>query len=418
MIDDALFQPPDSLFADADDDDPELGGAAGLESEPSGKESEDDLSFSDDLSDVTLAPSDWTVETVLLQLQQGTFELDPEFQRRNAWTDQRKSKFIESLILGLPIPQLIFAYEEDRSSGEERYVVIDGKQRLLAINSFFSEEKPLRLGHLTVLHQLNGLTREEILQDPALARYAKRIRNRTIRTVVIKQWKSNDFLHLVFHRLNHQTLPLSPQELRQALNPGPFTSFADSFAAASDQLHRVLGVKEKPDFRMRDVELLVRHLSFRTRLEDYAGNLKVFLDETCRTYNEAWDETRDVLFAESQECNDAIDATYTIFEGDAFRRYADGHYESRFNRAIFDIMTYYFAQPELRASALQAKASVKSAYESLSNSSSNFQASVSSTTKTTTATAIRLAEWGEQLRKILSVDIAVPALGSDKKIHL
>lgn len=49
MIDDALFQPPDSLFADADDDDPELGGAAGLESEPSGKESEDDLSFSDDL---------------------------------------------------------------------------------------------------------------------------------------------------------------------------------------------------------------------------------------------------------------------------------------------------------------------------------------------------------------------------------
>lgn len=358
------------------------------------------------------------METVLLQLQQGTFELDPEFQRRNAWTDQRKSKFIESLILGLPIPQLIFAYEEDRSSGEERYVVIDGKQRLLAINSFFSEEKPLRLGHLTVLHQLNGLTREEILQDPALARYAKRIRNRTIRTVVIKQWKSNDFLHLVFHRLNHQTLPLSPQELRQALNPGPFTSFADSFAAASDQLHRVLGVKEKPDFRMRDVELLVRHLSFRTRLEDYAGNLKVFLDETCRTYNEAWDETRDVLFAESQECNDAIDATYTIFEGDAFRRYGDGRYESRFNRAIFDIMTYYFAEPELRASALQAKASVKSAYESLSNSSSNFQASVSSTTKTTTATAIRLAEWGEQLRKILSVDIAVPALGSDKKIHL
>lgn len=149
MIEDALFGPPGSLYAGVDDDDPESDAATSVGSESSGQENESDLQFADDLSDVTLSPSDWTVETVLLQLEQETFELDPKFQRRNAWTGQRKSKFIESLMLGLPISQLIFAHEEDESSSEERYVVIDGKQRLLAIRSFFEDTSPLRLTFLT-----------------------------------------------------------------------------------------------------------------------------------------------------------------------------------------------------------------------------------------------------------------------------
>lgn len=418
MIGDALFEPPDSLFVENDEGDPEFPSADIGQEEASGRETEDDLRFTDDLTDVTLAPSDWTVETVLLQLQQETFELDPEFQRRNAWNDQRKSKFIESLMLNLPIPQLIFAYEEDPTTGEERYVVIDGKQRLLAINSFFDEEQPLRLTHLTVLTQLNGKTREEILADPVIARYARKIRNRTVRTVVLKQWKNNDFLHLVFHRLNHQTLPLSPQELRQALNPGPFTSFADRFAADSDQLHRVLGVKNRPDFRMRDVELLVRFMSFRTRLDQYAGNLKAFLDDTCKTYNDGWASVEGEIRRLAAECNASIDATYEIFDRNAFRRFTEDGYETRFNRAIFDIMTFYFSVPEIRREALLKAPEVKSAYEALGASSSTFRSAVAATTKTTAATAARLTEWGRALEPLVTVDFPVPSLGADKKIDL
>ncbi|GMA87427.1 hypothetical protein GCM10025868_26770 [Angustibacter aerolatus] len=182
-----------------------------------------------------LAPSDWTVETILSQLNQSAFELDPDFQRRNAWTDQRKSKFIESLMLGLPIPQLTLA-EQENAAGDLSYIVIDGKQRLLTLESFFGSDEPLRLSGLgSGLVQWNGRTAAEIREEVAGKRLLRRLENRTIRTVVIRKWPNDDFLHLVFHRINHQTLSLSAQELRQALLPGPFTTFADKFAASSEE---------------------------------------------------------------------------------------------------------------------------------------------------------------------------------------
>ncbi len=51
--------------------------------------------------------TDWTAETIISQLNRNNIDLDPSFQRRSAWTDKKQSLFIESLILGLPIPQLI-----------------------------------------------------------------------------------------------------------------------------------------------------------------------------------------------------------------------------------------------------------------------------------------------------------------------
>lgn len=122
------------------------------ELETAGTETEDDIADVKDIDfrDVVLAPSDWTVKTILSQLGDGSFELDPDFQRRNAWSVPRKSKFIESLMVGLPIPQIVFAEKEDED-GSPSYVVIDGKQRLLTLQSFQSTEDPLKLAGLTVL---------------------------------------------------------------------------------------------------------------------------------------------------------------------------------------------------------------------------------------------------------------------------
>jgi hypothetical protein len=74
-----------------------------------------------------------TAETVVSQLKRGSIDLNPNFQRRSAWTDKRQSLFIESLILGLPIPQLILAEDKTKKGS---FIVIDGKQRLLAILRF------------------------------------------------------------------------------------------------------------------------------------------------------------------------------------------------------------------------------------------------------------------------------------------
>jgi hypothetical protein len=71
-----------------------------------GSESEDDLGSIDPslLGKAVVTGTDWTADTILSQLAKGTMALDPTFQRRDAWSQSRKSKFIESIILGLPIP--------------------------------------------------------------------------------------------------------------------------------------------------------------------------------------------------------------------------------------------------------------------------------------------------------------------------
>jgi uncharacterized protein with ParB-like and HNH nuclease domain len=74
-------------------------------------------------SGATLWSTDWTTETIISQLMKGNINLSPKFQRRNAWNDKRKSLFIESLFLGLPVPQLILAEDKNKKGS---FIVIDG----------------------------------------------------------------------------------------------------------------------------------------------------------------------------------------------------------------------------------------------------------------------------------------------------
>ena len=108
------------------DDDDDL-----FDQDPS-EEGEDDLDPADlkAIEQTAVYSSDWTAETIVSQLRRGNIELTPSFQRRDAWRDDRKSTFIESLFLGLPIPQIVLAEMKDRRGG---FLVIDGKQRLTAL---------------------------------------------------------------------------------------------------------------------------------------------------------------------------------------------------------------------------------------------------------------------------------------------
>jgi hypothetical protein len=204
-----------------------------------------------------VAATDWTTETVVNQINKGNILLNPRFQRRDAWENSRKSRFIESLILGLPIPQLVLAETKNRKG---RYIVIDGKQRLLSIRQFTAGENDpdytqLRLTGLDIRRDLNTKTLNDISNDADLYQDVSAFENQPIRTVVIKNWRDENFLYRIFLRLNTGSVPLSPQELRQALHPGKFVDFADSHSGDSSALREILKNK-KPDFRMRDTELL------------------------------------------------------------------------------------------------------------------------------------------------------------------
>ncbi|WP_103338034.1 DUF262 domain-containing protein [Amycolatopsis sp. CA-126428] len=379
---------------------------------------------SEDVTRAVVTDTDWTTETILSQLRRGNIQLDPRFQRRDAWTKSRKSKFIESLILGLPIPQIVLAEDKGRRG---KFIVLDGKQRLLALRQFAAgsslavpdaEENftGYSLSALEVRDDLRLATLKKMENDGRYVDDLNALLNETIRTVVVRQWPNEDFLNLVFLRLNTGSVKLSPQELRQALHPGEFTNFLDDFATESSSLQRALRIK-KPDFRMRDVEILLRYFAFEYRIEKYTGNLKKFLDETVQEFNGHWDSLQAEIELTADRFADAIEATFSIFDDNAFFRWSKGGYEGRFNRAVFDVMVHYFGQPAIRDLAVEKATFVENAFKDLCETDIEFVESIQTTTKTPLATHRRLSRWGQKLSTALDVDIRIPTF-EDNRINL
>ncbi len=382
------------------------------EIEKIGAENEEDISVNlDSFSDAVIWGTDWTTETIVSQLNRGNIELNPKFQRREAWDKKRKSRFIESIILGLPIPQIILAEKKEKKG---TYIVIDGKQRLLSIRQFFSKTEDtvfpvLKLIGLDSLDIINGNSYQDIKTNPQYSHLASSVENQSIRTIVIKNWPNEDFLFNVFLRLNTGSLQLSPQELRQALHPGPFIDFSDEFSISSEQIKRTLKL-DKPDYRMRDVELVIRFFAFKYFIDNYNGNLKRFFDDTVKTLNADWTKNEHEIKSTSLDLNEAIDTTYEIFGDNAFNKWKAGSYLKSFNRAIFDIMTYYFSVKEIRELALKNKKEIESKFTYLCETDVEFLQSFETSTKNIQPTHKRFNLWGNSLKDILKVDFHVPNL--------
>jgi Protein of unknown function DUF262 len=357
------------------------------------QESEEDVHAKrSDVGSAVLFNTDWTVETLFRQIEKQNINLDPKFQRREAWDVNRKSKFIESILCSLPIPNVVLA--EDKAS-KGRYVVIDGKQRLFAIYSFLRNEFELR--NLSIRSDLNGRnfsSLSETSPDDVTA-----LENYPIRSVIIRNWPDEDYLYTVFYRLNSGSLPLSPQELRKALHGGILLDYIDDFIQGSDAFKSVFGYK--PDPRMLDIELVLRSVAFDRFYEDYRGDLKRFLDDTVKFYDGDWATQRFVLDEILDRLSQSLILTSLVFGKDAFKKWNGLTFERRINRAIFDVISRFFADRSLFADAKAAKEEVVQRFKKLCEESDAFRDAIERTTKTPGATRTRHMLWGEQLAKTL-----------------
>ena len=222
----------------------------GFDYEAFGSENEEDIQLikTAEIDKCYLWATDWTVETLVNQVLKGYIILDPIFQRRDAWKQDRKTRFIESVILNLPIPQIVLA------EIGSKLIVVDGKQRLLSLMQFIGHDgwNPLTLKGMQIL-PLDGKKYSDIKDTDIGFRFD----NNTIRTVILKNNPSDNYVNLIFSRLNTNSVALSAQELRQSMFSGPFTEFTESYTREHTYLSALLG-SEDPDFRMRDVDLLIR----------------------------------------------------------------------------------------------------------------------------------------------------------------
>ena len=387
--------------------------------ESAGEDQEEEQSARGAYAQAVVHATDWTTETIIAQLKRGNIALNPRFQRRDAWTVQQKSKFIESLVMGLPVPQIVLAESREKRGS---YLVLDGKQRLLSLLQYWGlgqgAKNRYALSGLKILTHLNRKRLSDLEGEPSLEPELNALLNQTIRTVVIKNWPDTDFLHLVFLRLNTGSVKLSPQELRQALLPGKYTDWVDEKASKSEPLRTLLNISE-PDYRMRDVEVLARFIAFRQFLNDYPGRMKKFLDASFEDLNSRWsllgEPAGDVAEQEAEDSLGAFEAAVaalsTIFGINEVARKPGSR---PFNRAIFDLLAFYAQNDAIRIAMLDKSSQVKAAYAELFDNAA-FVSAVDRDTAGLNNTALRLVTWGEALQAALGMDFPVPRVVVDGK---
>ena len=134
--------------------------------------------------------TEYTIEILALKMSNGDFEI-PDYQREFTWEDKRRSRFIESVLMGLPIPFLFFW--ESPTTG--RLEIVDGVQRLKTIHEFVLGD--FALGDLEELSLLNGLK----FKDMLVSRQRK-IKNRSIRGIVLNEHTDEQSRFDLFERIN------------------------------------------------------------------------------------------------------------------------------------------------------------------------------------------------------------------------
>ncbi|WP_294336298.1 DUF262 domain-containing protein [uncultured Sphingomonas sp.] len=243
-----------------------------LEVEDDEEDPEEIAFWTERQKELVTAQADYNLGTLRDLADDNTIDMKPHFQRRFRWDDKKKSKLIESLLLNVPIPPIYL--NEDKFG---RYSVIDGKQRVSAVQDFLNDKYSLK--DLIVFHDLNGLKFSQLPKQ-----FQPILRTRpTLRAIIVLRQSDPAVKYEVFQRLNTGGVPLNPQEIRNNLFSGDFNS-AINLAGESDLFYRSLNIsdKDKPDSamfkEMRDSELVLRFLTFSRTWNSFKGGVKIQLD--------------------------------------------------------------------------------------------------------------------------------------------
>ncbi|WP_414159901.1 DUF262 domain-containing protein [Pseudomonas sp. BNK-45] len=354
------------------------------------QEDESDLSDSISFKDAIVMNADWTIETIVGQISKKNIDLQPGFQRRAAWDDVRKSRLVESIIVGMPVPNIVLAENKDHRG---RFIVIDGKQRLLAINDYLNGGYALR--GLDIRPDLNGLKYNDLAQEDR-----EYLENSTLRSTVIRNWKDENFLYAIFFRLNSGSLPLSPQELRKALVGGNLLDRIEEYLESSAPFQALFG--ETLDKRMRDSELVLRFIAYDRALEEYRGDFKDFLDQTVEYYEASWEARKGEAEQALIRLDRALITTMNIFSKDSFKKWIGDKFERVINRAVFDCITRYFADEHVALAARSKQHEIYDAFKDICKTQ-EFRDAIEKTPKTVGATKTRINMWGSVLAQTLNL---------------
>lgn len=212
----------------------------------------------------------------------------PELQRKYVWDKTEASRFIDSILLGLPVPSIFLAKTSD-----ERMIIVDGYQRIMTVHDFvegvFSKDgKVFKLSRSDKINpRWKGKAFAELDESDQ-----RKIRNTTIHAIIFVQdhpKKDNTSLYQVFERINTSGRTLMPQEIRNCIYQGSLNSLF--FKLNRNSEWRALFGLEEEDNRMRDMEYILRFLALSSEFYDEQTSdslsLKKFLNQYMKNNAEA-----------------------------------------------------------------------------------------------------------------------------------
>jgi len=218
--------------------------------------------------EITSYGADYPVDSIVKRINDDIIYVPP-FQRKFVWNQNAASKFIESLILGLPVPGVFLSKE--KVSG--RMIIVDGQQRLVSLNSFYNGVFKGKEFTLTGLgSNLNGRTYKTLDTSDRI-----RLDDSIIHATIIRQDEPDDAessVYLIFERLNTGGNPLRPQEIRACIYYGEFNETLNSIV----QTPNWRAVFGRENERLKEQELILRFFSLYAFKESYTKPLKGFLN--------------------------------------------------------------------------------------------------------------------------------------------
>lgn len=285
-----------------------------------------------------------TVSLLFDRVKYNEIDLQPEFQRGDrVWPIPDKSRLIESVLLGLPIPVLYFAEKENTDPDVDAdyiWVVIDGLQRTTALIGYMKGEYELK--GLKRLKEYNELKFNELPRKEQ-----RKIREYQLFGHLIPMSNDSDaMIREIFHRINTYGKTLSLQEIRSALYQGPTNRFL-KYAAESDEFLSAIPASISPN-RMLDLEYVLRAVAFLIfGYENYTYITNDdFLSHTMKILNRykypinSKIENADPIYSDLMfRFTASLESLTLIFGDDAYKKEPGG----RVNKVLFETLVSLFA---------------------------------------------------------------------------
>lgn len=200
----------------------------------------------------------------------------PDYQREMVWTPRQQSRFIESILIKLPVP-FIFAADVGQGDREGALEIIDGSQRIRTLDNFLSNK--LELVGLKKLTQAIGM-RFSDLSKPRQMRFKRT----TVRVIELTEKADEDARREMFDRLNSGGTRLTTMEVRRGVVDGPFMTFITE-CAANQQFKALVPLSERNANRKEYEEFVLRYFAYLNNYHGFQKSVDDFLTDYLKSKN-------------------------------------------------------------------------------------------------------------------------------------